>query len=382
MARKKKTRRNFGSIRERNGKYEASYKRDGKTHYGPNQFLYRTAAQRWLNGEEQLVLEGRWTPKGLTSPLNTTWTFGKYAERHIEIQTTSKGTHLRPSVKELYRAYLRRGLARFADLTLDQITSEVVADWYRDMTRDGKLSTAAKHYKFLRSVMSRAVTEGYILGPNPCQVRGAQNASTKLELPTPSMDEVGEVARAINPRFRGLILVMANAGLRFGELAALTCGDIETVQIDGVTRTILKVQRAMTRLSGNEIVIGPPKSAHGVRDMILNSTLTKVVEEQISSLTDNSPNALLFPAANGTYLRNDVLNKAIKAAAKRLGMDTKGVSPHAFRRAGATELANLGANVAEVKEYLGDASEQAALRYIKSTGRTASLIEAMNTGQV
>ena len=117
MARKKKSRRSFGSIRERNGKYEASYKRDGKTHYGPNQFVDRTSAQRWLNGEEQLMLEGRWTPKGEYSPRNTTWAFGKYAAHFIETQTTNNGTHLRPSVKEMYSNYLRRGLACFADLT-------------------------------------------------------------------------------------------------------------------------------------------------------------------------------------------------------------------------------------------------------------------------
>jgi len=379
MARKK-TRRSFGSIRERNGKFEASYKRNGKTYYGPRQFVDRTTAQRWLNGEEQLVLEGRWTPTGVTSPINTTWTLGSYAEHHIEVQTTSKGTPLRPSVKELYRGFLRRGLASLANLPLEEISSEIVSKWYSALAANRKLSTASKHYKFLHSVMARAIVEDYYKQPNPCQVRGAQNASSKINLFTPSMNEVGMIARAINRRFKRLVLIMANAGLRFGELAALTRSDVQFVEVGGVTRAVIKVQRAMTRLANNVIVIGEPKSSEGVRDVVLNSALTDVIQEQLDSLTNLSTQALVFPSAHGTYLRNDVLNKALKSAAKRAGISPTGVSPHAFRRAGATELANTGANIAEVKEFLGDSSEQAALRYVKTTGRTVALIEAMNTG--
>ena len=380
MAPKKASRRDFGYIRERRGQFQASYKRDGKTHYAPHQFLDRAQARVWLNGEQSLILQGRWTPPDVVSPLNTKWTFGSFAEYHLNVHVTSKGLALRPAVQETYRRYLRTGLANLACMPLELVTKSVVDEWYAARIAKGKVSVASKQYKFLRSVMQRAIDSGYVIGLNPCQIRGAQNASTNVQILTPTMTEVGLMARSINPRFSNLVLVMANAGLRFGEATALIRSDVSFFMDGDRLRATLNVERAVVRLRDNSIHIGPPKSADGVRKISLNSALTEIVSNQLASLQDVSETALLFPSSKGTYLRNDVLNKAMKAAARRSKLDPKAFSPHCLRRAGATEFANQGANMAEIKEFLGDASEKAAMRYIKTTGRTESLIQKMNTG--
>ena len=380
MAKRKSTRREFGSIRQRNGKFEASYKRGGKTHYGPQQFVVRSQAQEWLNGEESHILKGTWTPPGAPSPINSTWTLGRYVEHHINVQTTAKGLPLRPSTKEKYLSYLERGIAPLANLDLKDVTKSMVDSWYAELCASGKITTASKNYKLLHAVMGRALAEGYIHGANPCQVKGAQNASSNTTIRTLSMPEVGRVANAINPRFRRQVLIMANSGLRFGEAAALTLADIDFVDHNGARHAILEVDRAVTRLKNNTVIVGEPKSQAGRRRVVLNSALTPLLIDQIDCVKQATEKGLLFPSASGTYLRNDVFNKAIKSAAMRVGLEPKGISAHGLRRAGATELANVGANLAEVQEYLGDSSEKAALRYIKSTGRTQSLIENMKTG--
>jgi len=380
MVKKKSTRRTFGSVRIRNGTYQASYKRNGKTYYAPNQFTIRTEAQAWLNSEESLMLKGAWTEPNSPSPLNTSWTLGSFALHHIDVQTTSRGVPLKASTKDNYYSYLRRGLAPLAHLDLKDITVGVVDKWYAGLCKGGKITTASKHYKFLHAVMGRALAEGYLSGPNPCQVKGAQNASTNVAIRTLSMWEVGLLAKAINPRFRRQVLIMANSGLRFGEITALRNGDVEFVESGGATVAYLDIERAVTRLKDKSILVGTPKSVAGIRRIPIHSSLTHLMTQQLEMVDGQSEEGLVFPSASGTYLRNDVFNKALKEAAIRAGINPKGISAHGLRRAGATELANAGANIAEVQEYLGDASEKAAFRYIKSTGRTHSLIERMSTG--
>jgi site-specific recombinase XerD len=88
--------------------------------------------------------------------------------------------------------------------------------------------------------------------------------------------------------------------------------------------------------------------------------------------------ALVFEAPGGGYLRNDVFAKALKSAVKKAGLAGKDITPHSLRRAGGTEYGNSGANLTEVKDFIRDASTNAALRYVQSTNRTILLAESMS----
>jgi integrase len=224
--------------------------------------------------------------------------------------------------------------------------------------------------------MERARKDGWLgeNASNPCQVRGAQNASTKRALRTPSLEEVVTLAKVINPRFSSLVLLSAFTGLRFGEVTALRRKHFSR-QGD---RYILDVVEAVTFVDG-QFVLGKPKSASGIRTAVVSTKLTNLIDKHLSQLSED-PNTLVFAAARGGYLRNDVLNKAMNSAANRAGLGPRGFSPHSLRRAGATEFANRGANIAEVQEYLGDSSAAAALRYINTTNRSIELVERIGDG--
>jgi integrase len=171
---------------------------------------------------------------------------------------------------------------------------------------------------------------------------------------------------------------LANAGFRFGEVTALKRKHFSKVQMGDVERYVVNVNEGVV-LVEREFIEGSPKSAAGVREVVLPSVLTQIVDDHLANSVEPDSNSLVFPAANGTHLRNDVLNKAMKGAAKRASVESSGVAPHAFRRGAATALSNAGANIAEVQEFLGDASPAAALRYISTTNRQVDLIERIAT---
>ena len=375
--------RTFGSVKLlESGKFQASYKRTiggkPKTFYGPKAFATKTEANNWLTTEANLLLTNKWTDPNEPSPINTVApVFGVYAMRHIRLQTSSSGKNLKPSTVEKYEAYCKKYLSKFADIPLDQITKSIVDEWWATAVAKGKLTTASKAYKFLHAVLARALADGWIKGGiNPCQVKGAQSASTGQKTYTPTMDEVSLVAQKIDPEYRVMVLVSAYAALRFSESSALRRRHFRLIESEGKWRYEITIQDAVTYVGGR-FILGEPKNLKGAGKVLVASSLTPLISSHLDSMNDQSKEALVFPDPNGGYLHNFRLAKAMKSARKRAGLSDKGITPHSLRRAGGTEYGNCGANLTEVKDFIRDSSTNAALRYIQSTNRTSGLAESM-----
>lgn len=367
----------FGSTRKLpSGRIQASYRYLGITYYGPRMFTTKSEAKDWLSEENYRIRNNIWlSPKHAKEQKKEVPTFGQAARRHIEVQTTSDGQGLNESTKQGHLKALRNHLAVFEDTPIDEIDEAVVADWWATQRATGKITSASKAYKLLSAVMKRAKSEGKIES-NPATVRGAQNATSEKSLVTPSMAEVKILIEHMTPRYKVLIRVMAWSGLRFGEVTALLSEDITRHNSGDDAFYILDVNKSVSFVN-NEFVVGKTKSKAGVRQQRLPKALTPELDQYLKDLETNELN-LVFPGANGGYLRNDVLNTAIKRALNKAELRTSGFSVHSLRRAAATELANKGANVAEVQKYLGDSSPDVALRYIKETGRQSDLIDLMD----
>ena len=381
---KKKTNyRNFGSVKVlESGKFQASYKRTvngkPKTFYGPQAFNTKTEANNWLTMEANLVLTNKWTEPGIANPSNTAVpNFGEFAKRHIQLQTNSKGQHLKPSTAEKYSSYLATYLADFCDKPLDAITKAMIDTWWLKATSKGKWTTASKAYKFMHSVFERAVADDWLGDrPNPCQVKGAQNASTGRAVYTPTMTEVIAVADSIKPQYRVLVLLSAYAALRFGEATALKRKHFSTQTVDGKIRYEVEIEEAVTYV-GKKFVVGTPKNAKGAGTVLITSAMTDIIRMHLEAMVGKDADELVFGTDTGGYLRNDVFAKALKSAVKKSGLEGKGITPHSLRRAGGTEYSNTGANWNEVKDFIRDSSDVAAIRYVQATNRTIGLAEGM-----
>jgi integrase len=362
------------------GLFQASYKRtiNGQvlTYYNPECFGNEKDADAWLLQEHLLVLKGTWTVPGVPHPSNTEApTFGAFARRHIELQTNLQGVPLKPSTREKYLSYLEGHLRIFEHQLLGDITKDSVDEWWGRHVRTGKVTTASKAYKLMHAVFGRAIKSGFYTMPNPCQIRGAQNAVTGVKLYTPTIGEVSQLASSMDSQFRMLTLLSTFAALRFGEVSALRIGDLSLIEVDGVQRFEVAVSRAVTFV-GKKFILGKPKSAAGTDRVVISSAMTPLLVEYLQSLPSNSPEALLF-SENGDFIPNHKYSRVLKNARKNCGLWEKNVTPHSLRRAGATEYANQGANVAEVQKFLRDASPKAALAYIQATNRTLGLAELM-----
>jgi integrase len=230
----------------------------------------------------------------------------------------------------------------------------------------------------MHSVYVRAEKDGWMGDrSNPCQVKGAQNASTGRATYTPTMDEVVSVANVIKPEYRVIVLLSAYAALRFGEVTALKRKHFISQTIDGKSRWAVEIEEAVTYVK-KQFIVGTPKNEKGADTVVITSALTEIIGHHLQHMVSKHADALVFATADGGYLRNDVFAKALKSAVKKAGLAGKGITPHSLRRAGGTEYGNSGANLSEVKDFIRDASTNAAIRYVQSTNRTILLAESMS----
>ncbi len=142
---------------------------------------------------------------------------------------------------------------------------ESVRSWYSKLVKAGQKTTAARAYGLLRSVLQTAVQDG-LIPVNPCQIRGAQNASTGKKTLPPTSAELLIIQQSMPEHLRAAVSVAAWGALRYGgELTELRRKD---VTFDGDV-AMVNVTRAVTRVKGGGFHVGPPKSEAGVRTVAL-----------------------------------------------------------------------------------------------------------------
>ena len=122
-------------------------------------------------------------------------------------------------------------------------------------------STVAKTYRILHAIFATAVDDD-LIRRNPCRIKGAGQDKAD-ERPTVTLDQVFAIARAIQPRYRLLVLLATFAQLRFGELVALRrrSVDLDTME--------LRVRKATAEMEDGTQVDDDPKSEAGKRPISL-----------------------------------------------------------------------------------------------------------------
>lgn len=370
--------RPFGYVRKlKSGNFQASYPGpDGARYNAARTFKTETEARRNLKEQEALIRLGQWlSPHESESVKEKSFSFGEFCERHISLQTTRDGTLLRPSTRALYMRLLSSNLSHFATRSLDSITTGEVSDWWALATAKGRMTSAAHAYKLMKATFNRAISEG-LVDRNPCNVRGAAKASTGRRIEVPTIQDIQAISKHINPRFKVMVRFAALAGLRFGEMTSLTRKDFtKTMNQNGTESYIVSVDKTVVFVQG-EFKLGPPKSKYSIRRIMLSPHLTNELDEHFQDTKCESPHSLVFPAANGTFLRHDVFAKAWSNALKKAEIE-RNLTPHGLRHFAGSEYALTGANLAELKDWLGDGSTSAVMRYIHATGRSEDLAARM-----
>jgi integrase len=251
--------------------------------------------------------------------------------------------HLKPSTRTRYRGLLKvQILPKWGGCSLQDVDFLEVQGWVSDMTSSGLSGSTVRQAHRVFSLLLETAVRSKRLSSNPAigvkLPRAGKPEKTFLthEQVTALADAAGE--------WRTVILVLAFCGLRWGELAALRVGRVDTM------RRRISVAESVTEPDG-KLIWGDPKN-HQRRSVPIPKFL---VDELDVLKAGKGPKDLMFTGAHGGVLRNGNFRRDVfNPAAVKAGLD--GLTPHELRHTAASLAISSGANVKAVQRMLGHAS--------------------------
>jgi integrase len=350
-------RRHFGRVRKLpSGRYQARYLGpDGQLRPAPHTFRTKKDADDWLADKQTELRRGDWHDPDAGKVL-----FGEYAAAWI------KERELTSTTRQLYGSLLRHHLEpAFGAVNVAEISPPLVRRWRADKLGSGTgPTTVAKAYALLRAIMGTAVAD-QMIRRNPCTIKGASTVHTP-ERPTATVQEVYDLADAIQPRYRALVLMAGFLGLRWGELIGLHRRDID---LDHGT---VRVRRAVAELFNGQREIKAPKSAAGKRTVSIPAAITPDIRDHLERYAEAGADGRVFLGAKGATPRRNHFNRLWRKACNEAGI--KGMHFHDLRHTGNTLAASTGASTRELMTRMGHSTARAALIYQHASAARDRLI--------
>lgn len=282
-------------------------------------------------------------------------------------------TGLRPRSREMYESLLGiHILPGFEGLSLGSITPDRVRAWHSAMVDGSSPTMAPKAYRLLRSILATAVDDD-VLVKNPARIRSAGQEQA-IERRVPTLPQLYPLADAVDGRYRAMVLTAGLAGLRWGEVTALTRRRVDLLH------ATITVAEQRVRLDSGQMMVGPPKSDAGRRTVAIPAPLVAELADHLGRYVVAGADAVVFTSGAGAPLdRTNFRERVWRPACAEVGVQ---VTFHDLQHLAATLAAVTGATTKEIMARLGHSTQQAALMYQHATAdRDAAIPEAL-TGMV
>jgi integrase len=232
-----------------------------------------------------------------------------------------------------------------------RMTPVMVQAWINDAART-KLSnrTVVKQHALLRKIFNRAIVDR-VVPANPC----AHSALPKVVLPPKriiTVEQFEAILATIPERFRMLVLLAIETGMRWGELIALRPCDLNlTTRTVHVRRTIVELPRKHSP-TGERYLVKQYAKDDEQRDVQIDAATCQLIREHMvgHGVRDTD---LLFTSVAGTPIsRSNFRTKYWKPAVEAADVG-HAVTFHNLRAAHASWLLAGGADIVVVQERLG-----------------------------
>lgn len=378
-------RRAFGSIRKgRSGRFEVRYTGpDGCKYTAGRSFVRKSDASAFLAHVEAEISEGTWTSPKEARERNraqavaaerASTTFADWSDRWLASLDRLGRT---PKTIQTHTYRMRQLIPPFGATPLGAISVEDVDAWYQRVWDAKGPGVARPIYMTLSACMNAAVKAG-LIEASPCRVPEGQKhrpvRDRERQVATP--EEVRAAADAMPARLRIAVLLAAWCQTRLGELTGLQRRDLD---LDSTPAT-LRIERQVQYLTGEGPVELPPKSAAGVREIVIPASLVPALRAHLDSYVERDATAWLLCSDRSPRLplHPNSLRGAWERARTAAGIPW--FKFHDLRHTGLTIFAQQGATLAELLHRGGHSDVDVALRYQHATReRDAALSARMDS---
>jgi integrase len=242
-------------------------------------------------------------------------------------------------------------------------------------------STTVKHYTNLLNILFSYAEKFDLVERNPMLKIDTpkQDAKTVDFLAPDKAHEFIKALETVSLRWRALMSILINCGLRRGEVLGLQWGDVNFKD------STISVSRSVTTAKDKgskktKIVIGTPKSDNSIRTLPLTPYLSALLKEwqveQLSEWQAHQPKGVNAVLAQTAYVFGSEINpyqpmfpttvtRWLARFTKAHGLPN--VSPHDLRHTCGSLMLMSGATVKDVQDYLGHEDPKTTLKFYAGT---------------
>jgi integrase len=249
----------------------------------------------------------------------------------------------RESDEAAWRNYIA---PRFGKWPVSSITAAEVSSWVGSLVARGLApSTATRALATLRSILAFAVADVRVQHNVAAAVRKPTSGRARREGQALTLDELARLTEACQGRYRDVVLVLALAGLRWGELAGLQVGDLVSVPGPG-----LRLRRAVLAGGGGGALYVDTLKNNRARTVPLVPDLVPIVDRWSAG---KASDAWLFNAPRGGPLRESNWKRSVRWSAATSAAGVPGFRVHDLRHTAASVWLAAGADPKVVQRVLG-----------------------------
>jgi len=246
------------------------------------------------------------------------------------------------SKKSILKAYL---VPYFGDMLMENISSYDIEKYKAERLEQGLSKKYINNTLAVLSRLFKSAKEWRHVDEIP---RIKFLKADKVKVCYLSVEESNQLLDASTGILHDLILLALNTGMRFGELIAITWGDIK------LDNEVLTVNNAVSRG-----FIDQTKN-YKSRIISLNRPVIKMLEQRKAICGES---ALVFPNPNnnGGYMLQEHCRNLLHGACRQAGI--KQIGWHTLRHTFASRLAENGVPMRSIQELLGHADTTTTMRY-------------------
>jgi integrase len=329
----RKSRYQKGSVAKRRGRWIGMWWED---HSRKSRVI--GLAKDMTKSEAWAVVSGKIAEIEARRQENRIWRFGEFV---AEIYFPYYGRKWKAStrVNNMNRVSIHL-VETFAARELKSFRRDELQDFLDGKAKDGLSFSTVDHLRWdLKQIFDMAVAEGHITR-NPALLLFTPREAVRSERRVMGIEDAQECFRVLEPRERLVVKLAILAGMRRGEIFALTWGHL--------TATAVNIRQRIYRG-----IIDTPKSSLSVRQAALPEGLLREIEawRSVSLVTDDD--AWVFPSEKLTtpMSKDNCWNRNIKPKLAKAGLAWANFQ--VMRRTHSTLMGDLGVDGKLVADQCG-----------------------------
>lgn len=285
---------------------------------------------------------------------------------------------VRSTTLSTYRKQLRAVNDHLGDVAVRQLRVEQVAAFVSDLVDKG----SANHAKNLRTALSLVLSEAVNLGLAEENVAKKVRPPRvpKVKRPTLTPAEITTLIAACPRRITAAVALCYLQGWRISEVLGLAWQDLD---LDAGTALI---RRGANYVPRQGMVLGPVKTDETAGGLLLAPSVVELLHDRRElhledraklgedawpppTEYDGEELELVFTSAAGKPTLRQNVDKELRHAARKVGLDPSHLGTHAGRRSVVTNLYRSGQlDIGDIASYVGHADVSTTRGYVQDEG--------------